>query len=132
MATGAVLVVVLLGAVATYVVAYDSLVGSVDITLEQTARNLIAGNASGDLPNIENTCGRATGYCSQMVWADGQVHPGDPNVLPITPAVAELAGSQDTGSQLLFTTKVDGISVREIAYPLAGPYRYSNGTTRRP
>ena len=45
-ATGAVLVVVLLGAVATYVVAYDSLVGSVDTTLEQNARNLIAGNAS--------------------------------------------------------------------------------------
>ena len=118
-ATGAVLVVVLLGAVATYVVAYDSLVGSVDVTLEQTARDLYSGNAIGVLPIIENTCGRATGYCSQMVWANGQVHPGEPTVLPITPAVAELAGSQGTGSQLLFTTKADGISVREIAYPLA-------------
>jgi len=127
-ATGAVLVVVLLGAVATYVVAYDSLVGSVDVTLEQSAQTLIAGNANGVLPTIENTCGRATGYCSQMVWANGSVRPGDPTVLPITPAVAELAGSQDTGSQLLFTTKVDGISVREIAFPLAGPYHYSNGT----
>jgi two-component system, OmpR family, sensor histidine kinase MprB len=132
MTTGAVLVVVLIGAVATYVVAYESLVGSVDVTLEQSAQSLIAGNANGNLPRIENTCGRATGYCSQMVWANGQVHPGDPMVLPITPAVAELAGSQDTGSQLLFTTKVDGISVREIAYPLAGPYHYSNVTNPRP
>src|SRR5665213_3119832 len=130
-ATGAVLVVVLLGAVATYVVAYDSLVGSVDVTLEQDARNLIAGNAIGVLPTIENTCGRATGYCSQMVWANGKVHPGDPTVLPITHAVAELAGSQDTGSQLLFTTKVDGISVRQIAFPLAGPYPYKICATCR-
>jgi len=128
MATGAVLVVALIGAVATYVVAYQSLVGSVDVTLQQNAQSLIAGNANGVLPRIENTCGRATGYCSQMVWSNGQVHPGDPTVLPISPAVAELAGGQGTGSQLLFTTKVDGISVREIAYPLAGPYPYSNGT----
>jgi two-component system sensor histidine kinase MprB len=127
-ASGAVLVVVLLGAVATYVVAYDSLLGSVDVTLTQDARNLIAVNPNGDVAKIENTCGRAAGYCSQMVWANGRVHPGDPTVLTISPAVAQLAGSQGTGSQLLFTTKVDGISVREIAYPLAGPYRYSNGT----
>ena len=44
-----------------------------------------------------------------------------PRCSPITPAVAELAGSQGTGSQLLFTTKVDGISVREIAYPAGRP-----------
>ena len=127
MATAAVLVVVLLGAAATYVVAYDSLLGSVDVTLQQDAQDLKAGNAVGVLPIIENTCGRATGYCTQMVWSNGQVRPGDPTVLPISPAVAQLAGSQDTGSQMLFTTKVGGISVREIAYPLAGPYRYSNG-----
>jgi len=126
-ATGAVLVVVLLGAVATYVVAYDSLVGSVDVTLEQNARSLVAGNAVGELPVIENTCGRATGYCSQMVWADGQVNPGDRPVLTIPPAVAHLAGSQGNGGELLFTTKVRGIAVREIAYPVPGPYRYSNG-----
>jgi hypothetical protein len=74
-ASGAVLVVVLLGAVATYVVAYDSLLGSVDVTLTQDARNLIAVNPNGDVAKIENTCGRAAGYCSQMVWANGRVHP---------------------------------------------------------
>jgi two-component system sensor histidine kinase MprB len=126
-ATGAVLVVVLLGAVATYVVAYDSLVGSVDVTLEQGAHNLFAGNAYGELPTIANTCGRAAGYCSQMVWADGTVNSGDPKVLAIPPAVARLAGSQG-GNELLFSTKVGGIEVREIVFPFAGPYHYSNGT----
>ena len=125
-ATGAVLVVVILGAVATYVVAYDSLVGSVDVTLEQNAHSLFAGNAVGELPVIENTCGRAAGYCSQMVWADGQVNPGDKQPLAIPHAVARAAGSQGTGGELLFTTKVGGIAVREIVFPFAGAYHYSN------
>jgi two-component system sensor histidine kinase MprB len=128
MTTGAVLVVVLIGAVATYVVAYESLVGSVDVTLEQNAQSLLAGNAIGQLPKIGNTCGRATGYCSQMVWADGKVNPGDPQFLAIPPQVAQLAGSNVAGNKLLYTTKVGGISVREIVYSLAGPYQYSNGT----
>jgi two-component system sensor histidine kinase MprB len=127
-ATGAVLVVVLLASVATYVVAYHSLVGSLDVTLEQDAHNLVAGNATGQLPEIENSCGRAGGYCSQMVWADGKVNTGDPQVLPISPETVELAGSLGNGAQQLFTTRVDGISVREIVYPLPGPYSYSNGT----
>ena len=127
-ATGAVLVVVLLGAVATYVVAYDSLFGSVDVTLEQNARSLFAGNALGVLPKIENTCGRAAGYCSQMVWLGGKVNPGDHRVLTIPADVTRLAGSQGTGSQLLYSTKVGGIAVRAIAFPFSGPYHYSNGT----
>jgi len=128
-ATGAVLLVVLLGSLATYVVAYDSLVGSLDTTLQQDAAGLVAGNAVGELPKIENVCGRAPGYCSQVVWADSRVNPGDPQVLPITPQIAALAGSLCTGQQLLFTTRVDGISVREIVYPLCANYRYTNGAS---
>jgi two-component system sensor histidine kinase MprB len=128
-ATGAVLVVVLLGAVATYVVAYDSLVGSVDVTLQQDARNLYAGNAIGVPPVIGNTCGRATGYCSQMVWVGGNVHPGDPQVLDIPSEVAQRASTLGNSAPLLFSTKVGGISVREIAYPLGGPFHYRNCTT---
>jgi len=128
-ATGAVLVVVLLASVATYVVAYDSLVGSIDTTLQQTARSLITGNQFGELPKITNTCGRAGGYCSQMVWADGHVNPGDPQSLPITPSAAAIAGSLDTAPDLLFTTRVHGISVREIVSPVGPGYHYSNGTT---
>jgi two-component system sensor histidine kinase MprB len=127
-ATTAVLAVVLLGSLATYVVAYHSLVGSLDVTLEQNARQLVSGSDVGVLPKIENTCGRAAGYCSQVVWADGQVNPGDPQVLPIPTAVAQLAGSLGAGQQLLFTTHVGTISVREIVFPL-GFYRYSNGTS---
>ena len=126
-ATAAVLVVVVLGAVATYVAAYESLVGSLDVTLEQTARNLVSGNEGGVLPIIENTCGRAAGYCSQVVQGDGNVNSGDPQVLAIPPKVVQLAGTLGTGPQLLFTTRVGDISVREIVYPL-GAYRYSNGT----
>lgn len=125
-ATAAALVVVMIGAVATYVVAYDSLVGSLDVTLQQDARNLVSGNQTGQLPVIENTCGRAVGYCTQMVWADGQVHTGDPQVLAISPATAQAAGSLGTSPQLQFSTHVDGIAVREIVYPLGGPYPYSN------
>ena len=128
LATGAVLAVVVLGAVATYLVAYHSLVGSLDVTLQQDARNYVAPGASGELPVIYNTCGRAAGYCSQMVWADGNVNPGDPMVLKIPPDVAKLAGGLGTGSQLLYTTKVGGIEVREIAYKVDGPYPYSNGS----
>jgi len=127
-ATSAVLVVVVIGSLATYVVAYFSLVGSLDVTLQQDARNLVAGNQINQLPIIQNTCGRAEGYCSQMVWADGQVNTNDPQVLPIPSSVAQLAGSLGTGQVLLFTTKVGDISVREIVYPLAGPYAYSNGS----
>jgi len=127
-ATGAVLVVVLFGAVATYVVAYDSLFGSVDVTLEQNARSLIAGNAVGNLPIIENTCGRAAGYCSQIVWPGGKVNPGDPAPLAIPAAVAKLAGSQGEGGQLVFSTKVGEIAVRQIAFSFPGIYRYSNAT----
>src|SRR5487761_2215897 len=93
-ASGAVLVVVLLGAVATYVVAYDALVGSVDTTLQQNAHGVVSGSV---LPWIANSCNRSTGYCVQMVWADGRVHPGDPTVLAIPREVAELAGSQGSG-----------------------------------
>ena len=118
----------MIGSVATYVVAYDSLVGSLDVTLQQDARNLVSGNQNGNLPVIENTCGRAVGYCTQMVWADGQVHTGDPQVLAISAATAQTAGSLGTGPQLQFSTRINGIAVREIVYPLAGPYPYSNGS----
>ena len=102
-ATAAVLVVVVIGSVATYVVAYHSLVGSIDVTLEQDARNLISGNEVGVLPTIENTCGRAAGYCSQMVWVGGNVHTGDPQFLAISPEVAHAAGSLGTSPEILTT-----------------------------
>ena len=64
-----------------------------------------------------------------MVWADGNVYPGDPQVLPITPAVAQLAGSLGNGPELLFTTTVGGIIGARDRLPAGGAYRYSNGTS---
>jgi two-component system, OmpR family, sensor histidine kinase MprB len=126
-ATGAVLAVVLLGAIATYVVAYESLVGSLDVTLEQTAHTYAAVSASGEVPVIPNACGRAAGNCLQMVSATGGTI--DPPVLPIPPQVTALAGSQGAGQDLLFSTKVGNISVREIVHPVGPNFRYSNGTS---
>ena len=84
-ATAAVLVVVILGSLATYVVAYNSLVGSIDVTLSQTAHALITVN------NMGNTCTTVAGQCSQVVLPGGATNPGDPVVLSI-PDVVKSAG----------------------------------------
>ena len=81
---------------------------------------------------IENTCGRAGGNCSQVVWADGTVNPGDPQVLPITPQSPQLAGSLGTGAQhLLHHPRGRASPCARSSIPLAGTYRYSNGTAAR-
>ena len=132
-ATGAVLVVVLLASVATYVVAYNSLVGSIDTTLEQD-RPLPhrRQRSSASCPRSTNTCGRAGGYCSQMVWADGHVNPGDPQVLPITPQTAgHRRQPRHRRPSCSSPPTSNGISVREIVSPVGPGYRYSNGTDPR-
>ncbi|MEI7859510.1 MAG: HAMP domain-containing sensor histidine kinase [Acidimicrobiales bacterium] len=133
-ATGAVLVVVLLGSLATYIVAYNSLSASLDITLEQDARNLIKVGDGVDQRTISNDCG-VSGYCTQMVWADGNVKSVHRPVLPIPPAVALLAASKGNGPTLFFTTQVTTnsgpISVREIVLPVGFYYQYNDGTAPR-
>ena len=133
-ATGAVLAVLLLGSLATYIVAYNSLFGSVDVTLEQDARNLISVEDGVGQRTISNACG-VSGYCTQMVWADGNVKSVRPPVLPIPPPVALLAGSQGNGPMLFFTTQVTTksgpISVRQIVYPVGNNYQYNDGTFPR-
>ena len=93
-ATAAVLVVVVLGSVATYLVAYNSLVGSIDVTLGQTSRYLVATNS------ISNSCGTA-GNCIQGVSSSGQTNPADPSVLPVTDAVRAIAASQGAKADTL-------------------------------
>jgi two-component system sensor histidine kinase MprB len=117
-ATAAVLVVVVLGSVATYLVAYNSLVGSIDVTLSQTSRLLVANN------NIANTCGTAAGNCSQVVSSNGQTNPADPAVLPITDTVRQVAASQGTRADAFFSTTVGGTAVREIVSALPPGYTY--------
>jgi two-component system sensor histidine kinase MprB len=116
-ATAAVLVVVVLGSVATYLVAYNSLVGSIDVTLGQTSRYLVATNS------ISNSCGTA-GNCIQVVSSSGQTNPADPSVLPVTDAVRAVAASQGTKADTFFSTTVNGTAVRENVSALPPGYTY--------
>jgi len=123
-ATVAVLVVVVLGSLATYLVAYNSLVGSVDVTLSGEARQLIPSLA------INNICSPTTaGTCFQVVTSNGAVNPDDPQVLAIPDAVKSVATSSGSKSDLYFTTTVANTDVREIvtALPPGYQYRGNNG-----
>ncbi len=118
-ATAAVLVVVVLGSLATYLVAYNSLVGSVDDSLSQDARAAIA------VGTIANVCSTTTsGICTQVVLANGSVNSDDPQVLPITAAVRSSAASAGGAPNNYFSTTVNGTAVREIVLPLPTGYTY--------
>jgi two-component system sensor histidine kinase MprB len=118
-ATAAVLVVVVLGAIATYIVAYHSLTGSVDVTLSADAHDLL------EVQTIQNGCSNTTsGVCVQVVLAPGQVNGGDPQVLPITSEVRSTAVSEGSRAPQFFSTSVAGTAVREIVYPMQPGYDY--------
>src|ERR1700729_350193 len=89
-ATAAVLVVVVLGSLVTYIVAYNSLVGSVDVPLSTDVHTVLSSQS----PTIPNACPTA-GNCSQIVGPDGttDVEAGT-LVLPVTDAVKSSASSQ--------------------------------------
>ncbi|MBV8463335.1 MAG: HAMP domain-containing histidine kinase [Acidimicrobiales bacterium] len=112
--TAAVLVVVVVGSVATYLVASHSLISSTDATLTQSAH--VAGQLQ--LPTITNVCVETpAGQCQQVVFPDGQPVGGSGS-LPVTNEVHEVAASGGTHAPIYFSTDVGGVSVREIAYPL--------------
>ena len=116
-ATAAVLVVVILGSLATYVVAYNSLVGSVDVTLGQQAHLLIVQE------EMTNTCNPGSSQCFQVVGPSGQAV-GEVPVLPITDPVKSSAASRGGQSNTFFSTTVNGTDVREIAASLVPEYTY--------
>src|SRR5665213_2655424 len=123
-ATAAVLVVVVLGSLATYLVAYNSLVGSVDVTLSQQAQIDVATRS------INNECSQfQAGQCIQVVLSTLQVNPVDGQVLPITNIVKTVASSQGTHSDVYYSTTVNGKEVREIvtALPPGFSYEGNNG-----
>ena len=62
-ATAAVLVVVVLGSLVTYIVAYNSLVGSVDVTLSADVQRVLTSQTTEYIPNA---CAPA-GNCNQVV-----------------------------------------------------------------
>ena len=110
--TAAVLVVVILGSLATYLVAYNSLIGSADVSLAADAQSYINYPSP---PPITNGCGTANGLCIQVVYPDGSTLAADgPAVIPITDAVRSVAASGGRASNVFFSTVVGGLDVREV------------------
>ncbi len=120
-ATGAVLVVVVLASSATYLVASNSLVGSVDANLSAAEARLEAAQG------ILNGCTRPTpGACVQVVFADGGTNQGDVRVLPVTGTVRDSAASQGRAPDRFFSTSVGGTAVREIVSALSPGYEFQS------
>jgi two-component system, OmpR family, sensor histidine kinase MprB len=117
-ATVAVMVAVVLGSVAAYVVAHNSLVGSTDVTLSQEARGLV------DQRTIANTCSDTAGQCVQVVYPTGTCNPLDRQVLPIPDPAKHVANSQGKAQASFITTTVNNVVVREIIAPLAPGFQY--------
>jgi two-component system sensor histidine kinase MprB len=122
-ATTAVLLVVILGSLATYIVAYNSLVGSVDVTLSQDVNAILTNSAE---PPIDNVCSATTvGICEQIVNASGVTQPGDSEaVLPITEAVKESAASEGRHALVYFSSTVNGTPTREVVESLSPGFVY--------
>ena len=129
-ATGAVLVVVVLGAIATYLVASSSLTGSIDVTIQRQSLQLLS-SSTGANPAIANVCGSTAGACSQVVLADGTTDPADPTVLPIGDPVRRSAASKGQQPDTYFTTTVGGISLRELVTALPPGFSYRGNTGYR-
>ncbi len=132
-ATIAVVLAVLLGSISAYVVAHNSLVGSIDVTLNQDAQSILVQQAS-DLSNelylqVANNCSTSTlGECVQVVYADGSTSPLDPQVLPIDDAVKRVAASGGSGPAANFSLSVrtnkTTTHVRETVVPLPAGWLY--------
>ncbi len=120
-ATAAVLVVVVLASLATYLVAYHSLVGSVDATLSPQSHGLVSNQV---IPNLcSNT---APGECFQVAIAGGTTNQGNQPVLPITDVVKASAASGGRAPDTFFSTTVNGTAVREIVSALPPGYEYQS------
>ncbi len=125
-ATAAVLVVVVLGSIATYLVATNSLVGSVDVTLTNEAQAVTAEQT----PTIPNTCGTTAGACSQVVFSNGTTSQGGITLdspLPVTDQVRSVASSKGRAPEQFFSTVVKGIAVREMVTALPPGFTFNDG-----
>lgn len=121
--TAAVLVVVLVASLATYLVARNSLVNSIDGTLAESSK--LAANPQ-TLTSIPNGCAQTpAGQCSQVVQANGQTI-GGYQQLPVTSSVYDVAASNGRHAPVFFSTTIDGTAVREIAYALPSGFVYDD------
>ncbi len=124
--TAAVAVVVVLASFATYLVANNSLIGSVDATLNHSARATIA-----DFAPIADACAQTpAGQCQQIVLPDGQTIDGS-NAFPVTATVRSVAASGGSHASVFFTTDVDGTSVREIVSALPPGFDFDYSPTNQ-
>ncbi len=121
--TSAVLVVVLLGSFATYLVASHSLVSSIDATLSESSKIVVTENAP---PPIANECDQTpAGQCSQVIQPNGQPIGGYQQI-PVPAQVRAVASSTGRGAAIFFDTDINGTEVREIAYPLPPGFVYDD------
>ncbi len=126
-ATAAVLIVVVLASLASYLVAYNSLVGAVDTNLSAESQAIVAGSI-GSIPSIPNVCSATTpGVCQQVTIDGGTTNQGDAPVLPISDTVKASASSQGREPEAFFSTTVNGTTVREIVSSLPPNFVYQSG-----
>ncbi len=127
-ATGAVLVVVVLGSFVTYIVASNSLVGSADATLSAEAHEVLT---SGSAQTIPTGCGPPVGTCNQVVGPGEAFSTDAPSlVLPVTPAVRASASSRGTAPEMFSSTTAAGVDVRQIVAALPAGFTFSADGTR--
>jgi two-component system, OmpR family, sensor histidine kinase MprB len=125
--TAAALVVVLMGSIATYLVAYHSLVGATDASLSAQAEAYIQ---SSDLQRIYNSCATTPGFCIQITYPNGRVDTNDGGpVIPIDDAVRTVAASQGEAPTTFQSTTIAGVDVREVAAALPPGFRYVANAT---
>jgi two-component system sensor histidine kinase MprB len=131
--TAAVLVVVVLGSVATYLVAYNSLIGSVDVNLSASVPAPADVASQSGVDRILNACS-SPGACIQVVYAGGLTNAEDPSVLPVSPQAAQSASSRGKAPNVYFSTRVAGIDLREMveALPPGFVYRGNNNNWQVP
>jgi two-component system sensor histidine kinase MprB len=136
-ATIAVMLAVVVGSISAYVVAHNSLVGSIDNTLSADAQSVLAQqrDASTHISYLQvpNACNTSTvGECEQVVYANGSTSPLDPQVLPINDAVKRVAASGGSGPAATFSTTLNTgkttTHVRETVVPLPGGWAYRGNT----
>ena len=133
-ATAAVLVVVVLGSIATYIVAYNSLVGSVDVTLSAEAQPAIDAIASTNVPRcIANGCPTAGHLLPGGATPAARPTPSDPRSSRCPPRSGPRPPARARRRTATSPPPSNGIAVREIvvALPPGFVYRGNNGGLRQ-
>jgi len=128
-ATVAVVAAVVMASVAAYVVAHNSLIGSIDVNLVADGQVLV----SEQYPTLPNNCNtNPAGQCTQVVFAGGTVNPNDVQVLPINGTVTAVAGSGGRAATAYFSTTVTTggttTDVRQAVFALPGNLDYRGNT----